>query len=111
MMGFLIGSSNFNKISCRLPSLASQGASCSLDWNGQKVTIPHNSRVIGFVSAKAAIDVGESCKLSTSRCEDGNIIGNNSVNSSCREKNIEELPEDSLLTGHVYNSAKVFMSY
>lgn len=109
--GVLSGSSSYNKVSCRLRQLNTQGANCALDWNGQSLMVPHNARVIGFSSAKAAVESGQSCQLSTKRCDNGSFVGNASVASSCREKTIEELPEDSLLTGHSYNGSKVAVSY
>lgn len=109
--GLLSGGNTFSKVSCRLQSLQPSGNSCSLDWNGKLIILPHNNRLIGFSSEKAAIEMGQSCKLSSIRCDNGVIVGNSPISSSCREKKIEELPAGSLLTGHAYNSSKVFVSY
>lgn len=109
--GVLTGDSAYNKPSCRLSSALAGGSSCSVNWNGTTIAVPHNSRLLGFMSEKANTESGANCGLSTARCNNGALVGNASLASSCREKRIEEMPDGSLITGHDLNSSKVFIAY
>jgi hypothetical protein len=109
--GVLSGDNAYNKAYCRLSAATPTGTSCQVSWNGSTVMVPHNSRLIGFVSEKASTETGGPCSLASARCNSGALVGNANVVSSCREKRIEEMPDGSLMTGHAFNNSKVSISY
>lgn len=109
--GILSGDNTYNKTHCRLASMPVSGRSCKLNWNNATIEIAPKSRVIGFVADKAKTEEGATCRLTTARCDDGVLMENANLTSSCREKRIEELPEGFLLTEHTFNGSKVSLEY